>query len=166
MIACRSTRPAKIRTAQLCVAGVSVMAQFQKGFDKSFDHSPVEGSSETLAVDLVPISPRNSPEGYVLNRDDICRFFYPLPLPSTTLALNAKPDDVAIMAVYFDDSEQPVVAGETVQSNLKGMMDVYRERPGQFLGRLNMSVRALVTKLPSPDPIGKVNAKPIDFTGT
>src|SRR5262245_37125205 len=89
-VICRSTRPAKIQSAHLYVEGVDMMGGLQSGFGSDFGYTPLEGSTQTLVVDLIPLSPPNSPEGYVLNRDDVCRFFYPLPMPPTMMALQAK----------------------------------------------------------------------------
>ena len=117
-ITCRSSRRAKIQSAHLYIEGVDLMAGLQAGFGSDFGYTPLEGSTQTLVVNLIRLSPPNSPEGYVLERDDVCRFFYPLPMPPTILALRAKPEQVWIEVRFFDDTEQTLLTGREVQDVL------------------------------------------------
>jgi hypothetical protein len=142
---------------------VSVMGALQEGFGTDFGHSPAPGSRETLISDLAPVSAPNAPEGFVLNRDDVCRFFYPLPVPSTKLALDAKPEDVAMTVEFFDESEHTLVEGGIIQRNLRDMMSMYGSRPGKFKGEATFAVRTLVTKLGTADAVDTVNVNPIRF---
>jgi hypothetical protein len=168
---CRSSRPAKIQSAHLLIDDVDVMAGLQQGFRADFGYTPLEGSTQTMDVTLIPISPPNSPEGHVLNRDDVARFFYPLPMPPTTLALRAKPEDLAITVRFFDDTEQTVLAGKSIKDALETVFHIYQNRPGHLNVTITIGVRVKTTTPPGPemaDLIGTVNpnyvpvAKPND----
>lgn len=170
-VICRSSRPAKIQSAHLLIDDVDVMGGFQQGFGADFGYTPLEGSTQTMDVTLIPLSRPNSQEGYVLNRDDVARFFYPLPLPSTTLALRAKPENLSIVVEFFDDTEQVLLSGQAVKDVLEGVFHVYQKRHGHLNVPMRIAVRVKSTTPPGPemaDLIGKVNpnyvpvAKPTD----
>ena len=170
-VICQSTRPAKIQSAHLLIDDVDVMAGLQEGFAANFGYTPLEGSTQTMAVELIPLSRPNSQEGYVLNRDDVARFFYPLPMPATTLALRAKPENLSVVVGFFDDTEQVLLTGQPVKDVLESLFHVYQKRHGQLKVPINITVRVKSTTLPGPqiaDLVGKVNpnhvpiAKPID----
>lgn len=162
-IICRSVRPAKIQLVSLCITGVNVMAGIQKGFGSDFGYIPVEGVKETFLATLIPMSPPNASDGYILNRDDVSRFFYPLPLPSTTLILQAKPEDVSAEITFFDGSEQTVLSGQVIQNTLQSVFDMFHQRPGVFRGTIQFRVRGQSKTPPTPDMIGKVNANYLPF---
>jgi hypothetical protein len=170
-VICRSSRPAKIQSAHLLIDDVDVMKGFQQGFGAGFEYTPLEGSTQTMDVTLIPLSRPNSQEGYILNRDDVARFFYPLPMPSTTLALRARPENLSIAVEFFDDSEQVVLTGQPIKDTLEGIFHVYQKRPGHLNLPITIGVRVKSTTPPGPDVadlIGKVNpnyipiAKPPD----
>ena len=156
-IICRSKRPAKIQSAHLYVEGVDMMGGLQTGFGSDFGYTPLEGSTQTLLVDLIRLSPPNSPEGYVLERDDVCRFFYPLPMPPTMLALRAKPEQVWVAVRFFDDTEQTLLTGHEVQDVLDSVYQVYKENPGHVNIPVNIGVRVKSTTPPKVDMQGKYN---------
>jgi hypothetical protein len=170
-VICRSSRPAKIQSAHLLIDDVDVMGGFRQGFGGDFGYTPLEGSTQVMDVRLIPLSRPNSQEGYVLNRDDVARFFYPLPMPSTTLALRAKPENLSIVVEFFDDTEQVLLTGQPVKDVLESLFHVYQKRPGNLNVPIQIAVRVKSTTPPGPemaDLIGKVNpnyvpmAKPAD----
>jgi hypothetical protein len=93
----------------------------------------------------------------VLQRDDICRFFYPLPTPATTLAMRANPEDVSIVVRHFDGTEQVVLKGSEVQNPLRDLFEMYRANPGHFNGQMLFVVRVSSKTLPKVDMQGKTN---------
>jgi len=170
-VICRGSRPAKIQSAHLLIDDVDVMGGLQQGFGADFAYTPLEGSTQTMDVALIPLSRPNSQEGYVLNRDDVARFFYPLPMPSTTLALRAKPENLSIVVEFFDNTEQVLLTGQPVKDVLESLYHVYQKRHGHLNVPIRISVRVKSTTPPGPemaDLIGKVNpnyvpvAKPTD----
>lgn len=156
----RGSRPAKIQSAHLLIDGVDVMGGLQQGFGGGFAYTPLEGSTQTMDISLIPLSRPNAQEGYVLNRDDVVRFFYPLPMPSTMLALQAKPEDLSIAVKFFDDSEQVLLTGQPIKDVLESVFNFYRSRPSHLNVPITVAVRVKSTTPPSPETaglIGKVN---------
>jgi hypothetical protein len=141
-IICRSNRPSKLQGAFLSIGGLNVMEEMQKNFPNDFEYTPVAGESETIVMDLLPLSKANAAEGYVLNRDDVCRFLYPLPTPWTLKALQAKPHDVKMGVVAFDGTEEILLAGADIQAPLGDLFEVYHEMAGTS-PPYRCSVRAL-----------------------
>jgi hypothetical protein len=156
-VICRGTRQAKIKYAHLHVEGDNFLSGFQQGFGTDFGHTPLPGSTQTLGVKLIPLSPPNSPEGYILNRDDVCRFFYPLPHPPTVLALRAKPEQVSMGVELFDGTEQTLLSGRDIQGILETVFEVYKDRPGRLNVPISVSVRVSSLTLPKVDNVGQVN---------
>lgn len=161
-VICRSARPAKIQSAHLLIHDVDVMRGFQQGFDADFAYTPSEGSTETMEVTLIPLSRPNTQEGYSLNRDDVARFFYPLPIPSTPLALRATDESLSIVVKFFDGSEHVVLTGKPIKDTLEGGFRVYQKRHGELNIPITIGVRVRSKPPPGPevaDLIGKVNPK-------
>ena len=170
-VICRGSRPAKIQSAHLLIDDVDVMGGFQQGFDADFGYTPLKGSTQTMDVTLIPLSSPNSQDGYILNRDDVARFFCPLPMPSTTLAFRAKPENLSITVRFFDDTEQVILMGQPIRDSMESIFSIYQKRPGHLNVPITMSVRVKSTRPPGPEMaelIGKVNpnyvpiAKPED----
>ena len=156
-VICRGTRQARVKSAHMHIEGDDFLHGYQEGFGTDFGLSPVPGSTQTLTVKLIRLSPPNSPEGYVLNRDDVCRFFYPLPFPPTMLALRAKPEQVSVGVELFDGTQQTLLSGRDVQVILESVFEVYKDQPGRLNVPIGVSVRATSTTLPKVDMVGKVN---------
>lgn len=163
-VICRSARPAKIQSAHLLIDEVDMMDALRRGFGGDFHYTPLPGSTETMDVTLLPLSRPNAQEGYVLDRDDVVRFFYPLPLPPTGLVLKAKPQHLSIVVRFFDDSERVVLAGKEIAEVLKNVLNVFQNRPGELNATISFGVRVKSTTFPRPDMaeiIGKINPKAI-----
>ncbi|MCO6437296.1 MAG: hypothetical protein J5J06_09445 [Phycisphaerae bacterium] len=166
-VVCRSSRPARIRSAHFLIDGVNVMEGLQQGFGADFGYTPVEGSTQTLDVTLIPLTRPNSPEGYVLNLDDAARFLYPLPLQSTALALRVKSESLSIAVKFLDDTNQVVLAGEPIVDTLRGVHHLFQKTPGHLKVPVNISVRVSSTTPPGPeaaDLIGKTNQNHVILT--
>ncbi|MEK6642434.1 MAG: hypothetical protein AABZ08_00875 [Planctomycetota bacterium] len=165
-VICRSSRPAKIRSARLLIDDVDVVGRLEQGFGADFGHTPLEGSTQTMDVTLIPLSRPNSQKGYILNRDDVARFFYPLPMPPTMLALRTKPENLSIAVEFFDESEHVVLAGQPIKDTLEGVFHMYQKKPGYLKVPITIGVRVKSMSPPGPemaDLQGKVNPNYILF---
>jgi hypothetical protein len=164
-VTCRSKRPAKIRGATLCAEGRGFLAAFGAGFAAPFHHDPPEGmESETLYVKLVRLSPPHSPEGYTLQRDDVCRFFLPVAIGGLGVFATAPPEVVTLRVTFFDGSERVLLRGEEVQHALRGLMEMSWGRAYQPKVIISGGVRVSSTTLPDDEEaVGTVNKKPILF---
>lgn len=161
LVICRSNRPAKVRAAHLLIKGHGFIRSLQQGFSGDFGYTPLDDEPETFVVELFRLTPPNAHEGYVLNRDDVCRFFYPLPFPSTLLALQAKAEDVSIAIQFFDGEEKVLLSGSEIQPILKSLYEMYRERAGTVRVEIKTEVRAKSKTPPKADNVFRTNAKGI-----
>ena len=159
-VICRGSRQAKIHSAHLLIDDVDVMSDLQQGFGSDFGFTPVHGSKQMMDVTLIPLSRPNSQEGHVLNRDDVVRFFYPLPMPSTMLALRSKEEDLSIAVRFFDDSENVLLTGQPIKSMLDDLFHMYQKRPGKLKVPFELAFRVKSKTRPGPEmaeQVGKAN---------
>jgi hypothetical protein len=162
----RGKRPAKVRGAALCVEGGPFTPAFEKAFGGSLGAGlPPPGlEKQTLSLPLFPLFQPNSPDGIILRRDDACRFFLPMALPSLPPFLSADAKDVSIRARFFDESELPVLVGDKVQGTLQSLVDAYGNKPWRLRFPLRMEVRVSSMELPDDSMRGKTNPHPFSFT--
>ncbi len=164
-VACTSKRAAKIRGAFLALEGDDFLSAFQKGFQSGLGHVPPEKPPrQSLVVDLIPASKPNSQNGFVLQRDDVCRFLLPIRVPCLPMFAECAPKDVSMGVVSFDGAESVVLQGTTVQDHVKALMQMW----GDAIQTLNVpvSIRVKVTSrsVPKlPDIVGKTNPAPVEF---
>jgi hypothetical protein len=165
-IVCRSKRPAKINEAFISVRGFNPMAAMQAGFQDNFGYTPSPAGHEhddSFLVYFVPFSKPTSAEGYVLERDDVCKFALPIQVPALPKFIEAQPADVRIVVTFFDGTEREVMWGEQVQSEIKSLIDMWGNAAQCLKVRLRFAVRVLSSTLPTPGPVGKVNPQPIQM---
>jgi hypothetical protein len=161
----RGKRPAKIRGAVLCVEGGPFLPTFEKAFGTSLGAgSPPPGlEKQTLCLALFPLFQPSSPDGIILQRDDVCHFFVPMELPALPPFLSADAKDVSIRARFFDESELPVLVGEEVQGVLKSLVEVYGKKPYKLKFPLRMEVKVHSMELPGICMTGMTNPHPLSF---
>jgi hypothetical protein len=161
----RGKRPAKISGAALCVEGGPFLPAFEKAFGGSLGAGPPPTGLEkqTLSLPLFPLFRPNAPDGIILQRDEVCRFFVPMELPVLPPFLSADAKDVSIRARFFDDSELPVIVGDEVQGLLRSLIDAYGKRPGKLRFPLKMEVRVNALEFPDDSMRGQLNPHPFSF---
>lgn len=141
-VICQSRRQAKISKAYLCAEGRGFIAALEAGYGASFDHNPPDGlETETLMQELIPLSPPDSAEGYVLNRDDVRRFFLPMCIPNVGVFLTLPPNQISIRVEFFDQSESTLLVGAEVQGTLKSVLEAHSDREYELKVCPPMSVR-------------------------
>lgn len=157
LVVCRSRRPAKIASANLSIEGTGFVAIYQKGWEKSFNYTPVEGmEKETLSVKLLSRDKR-----VLLNRDDAARFFFPLSGLRVAPFLSSSPDALSIRVTFIDGRERILIKGKPVYDMLKALADGFGNRDYPELG-VTISIQANSKTGPSADqPTGEYNSKPI-----
>lgn len=163
----RGKRPAKVQGAALCVEGGPFLPAFEKAFGGSLGAgSPPAGlEKQTLSFPLFPLFQPSSPDGIILQRDDVCRFFLPMALPFLPPFLSADAKDVSIRAKFFDESEFPVLVGDEVQGTLQALVDAYGKKQWSLRFPLNIKVRVSSMELPDDSSMaGKTNPYPFSFT--
>ena len=164
-VICRSVRAAKIQSAHLYVEGsdFDFVRTFQSGFKPDFGFVQAKGTTQKLVIELIPLSKPSSAGGFVLNRDDVCRFFYPLAAPSTPIILRVKPEQVLLKVTYFDESVEQIHLNQNLHDLIKSMAEIHREDWGSLKVPIHIEVIAISETMPKVDAIGKVNSKPITF---
>jgi len=124
MIKSVGLRSARIKGAVLCLEDKKdFMSRFKQGFSK-LECKPIEGEPQTLAFKFYRFSKPNSTDGYILDRDDICRFLLPACVHGIQLFTEAQSEKVTVRIIYFDDEEETVLKGLTVQNELSSVLDM------------------------------------------
>ncbi|MCE9524480.1 MAG: hypothetical protein K8R36_00330 [Planctomycetales bacterium] len=161
----RGARPAKIARAQFCVQGKGFLAALERGFAEDLKHNPPVGhENERLFVNMFPRAKKQCSDGFVLQRDDVCRFFLPFG-PYIGPALKAKQDDVFFRVVYFDGSKEILVRGKEAQDVIRSTVEAYGDWPHKPRRTLNFGIEVTSTELPKLDfgLIGKANPNSLWF---
>lgn len=141
-IVCRSRRPARIRNATFCKEGHGFLAKFAEAFGTEFPHSPPTGlESETLMLSLDRVTEANHPDGYILERDEVCRFFLPLTTGGLGAYFVPPVESVTMRAEFSDDSERVLLQGEQILGLLRSLIKTYGTRPWPSKGCARISVR-------------------------
>jgi hypothetical protein len=167
-LSCSGKRAAKVRKASVCLVGKDLLAAFQKGFGTDFGYVPPRDPDlkQTLAVDLLPLSPPTVPEGYVLERGDICRFALPMMVPGLGRFAEAPSEDVTVRVEFFDGKEDILMQGLSVQGHIGDLIGLYeparhRLNPGITIP---ISIRAISAAPPDLSTVGSVNPRPVDLS--
>ncbi len=146
----KSKRPARITGAELCVKGFDALPAFQQAFRTDFGLVPItDGGDRVFIIGLVPVSKPNADDGWILKRDDICRFVLPIQCPALPVFEKAPSQDVTLKAIFFDGSEHVILQGLKIQSEIRSLIEVW----GQARQTLNvpLDIRIKVTSKTPPD---------------
>lgn len=163
-VVCRSKRPAKIRRAFISHLDQGIIAALEAGFDEKMGYTPLPGSDEELTVDLFPAQAPNSPQGFVLQRDDTARFILPVLAAPIGLFLIRPEKAMSLKVSFFDDAEQVVVQGDVLKDQLEGLFELARKTPCEARFppvKMNVNVKSLTR--PNVGAVGKVNPNPVHF---
>lgn len=145
----KGKRPAKIKGADLCLKGFDALPKFQELFGNDFKHVPVPGAPEPVfRVGFEPISTDNPSDGWVLERDDVCRFLVAVDQVLTMFA-DAPSQDVSVVVTFLDGSEQVVQRGLIIQTHLRGLLE--GSDPTAEPSRIPLRVRIDTTSGAPPD---------------
>ncbi|MDX1946325.1 MAG: hypothetical protein SFU86_13070 [Pirellulaceae bacterium] len=161
----RGTRPAKIARAQFCVEGKGFLAAFEKGFGHKLNHDPPPGHEiEILHATLYPRAKKHCPDGFVLQRDDVLRFFLPFG-PYIGPALKAKQDAVYFRIVFFDGSREILVRGKEAKDIVRDSVKAYEGWPHnpRRTGVIGVEVISKVPPKFDFDALGKRNPNAVWF---
>ena len=165
-VTCKSDRPAKIANTSLSVALTPEdLASFEAGFQFPFGQSDnLTLPPPRLMIQLLPTAKPTNENGFVLERDDVARFFFPIAVPALPLFLKAPSEDVQISATFFDGSSELLKQGLSVQQMLRDVLDAYGDIPLRLKVPMSMNITVSAEKLPATGPmVGKVNPKSIRF---
>jgi len=162
----RVKRVAKIKAATLSLRNADVVEDFQEGFGDGLGLTSRLDKRKplaTLGIGLLPITKPTSPQGWNLERDDICQFILPL-LTSGLGLFHASPSqDLSVKVEFFDDSEYEVLRGDEILQAIRLFVEMYRDHPYQLNANITIpiSLRVRSTALPDPSLIGTTNPRAI-----
>jgi hypothetical protein len=128
-LVCTSKRPAKIQAATLRIRGSHFISAFQRGYGRDFGYKPPQGRpdpNDSLGFNFIPASPQNSPNGFIIERDDACKLYLPalgLPLP---LLADSPPEDLSVVVEYIDGRKETVLEGLAVHGQIQGLYEMCR----------------------------------------
>ena len=159
----KGKRPAKITGASLCLRGFNALPAFQEGFDTDFGCIPAPGSVPVFIIDLVPVSRPNSDEGWVLERDDICKFVLPIQCPFLPQFADAPSQDVTIQVAFFDGSKHVVLQGFPIQTEIKSLIEVWGQTRQTLKAELKVRIEMTTSAPPDVAALGTTNPKPVIF---
>jgi hypothetical protein len=161
----RGKRTAKIRGAVLSLEGTNLIGAFQRGFGHNFGYTPPEQKEcrkESFVLTMIPLSHRNRPEGYVLERDDTCSFFLPIN-PGLGMFRESPPENMAVHVTMFDDSEVELIRGQQIREYIDGLIEVYGRYKWEPKVPVEISLQTRSTTLPDVSCVGKTNPNPVSF---
>jgi hypothetical protein len=165
-ITCKSKRPAKIKSAHFSVSLTPEdLASFETGFQSPFGQSRNAAlPPPRLQIPLFPASKPTNENGFILERDDVASFFFPIAVPVLPLFLKAPSEDVQVAATFFDGSNQVLGQGLLVQEMLRDVLEASGSLPMQLKVPMSMNITVSAEKLPDTGAIiGKLNPKAIRF---
>ena len=112
-VVCKGKRAAKLAKTEFSVSLTKDdLAAFERGFQFPLGQSdnptlPVA----RLYIQLIPLSKPTNDDGFVLERDDVTRFHFPIAVPPLPIFLRAPSEDVQVTATFFDGSSQILQKG-------------------------------------------------------
>ncbi len=162
----KGKRPAKINSARLCLKNFSNFEAFQNAFGSDFGYVPIRGSDQpkpTLSIKLLPISQPKQDGSFVLERDDVCRFFLPgaAPLPPF---VESQSENVTIEIRLLDGTDKIVSQGLRLQDHLRGLLEVSTRGNFHLNPNVDLAIEVSARSLAPPDHsmVGRTN--PNTFT--
>ncbi len=166
-VKCEGKRAAKLAKTEFSVSLTKDdLAAFEHGFQFPLGQSDNPAlPAARLHIQLIPLSNPTNDDGFVLERDDVARFHFPIAVPPLPIFLRAPSEDVQVTAIFFDGSSQILQNGLRVQEMLREAIDVYSSLPMQLKSQLTMSVTVSAERLPDAgNMIGTLNPNDVTFT--
>ncbi len=165
-VVCKSKRAAKLAKTEFSVSVTKDdLAAVERGFQFSFDQSDNPALPARLHIPLIPLSKLTNDDGFVLERDDVARFHFPIAVPPLPIFLRAPSEDVQVTATFFDGSSQVLQKGLSVQKMLRDVVDAYSSLPMRLNSQLEMSITVSTDRLSDTgNLIGTLNPNAIDFS--
>ena len=166
-VTCKGKRSAKLASVVFSTSLTREdLAAFEKGFQFSLGHSDNSALPVArLQIELIPLSKPTNENGFVLDRDDVAHFFFPIAVPPLPVFLRAPSEDVQVTATLFDGTSQILHKGLRVQEMVRDVIDAYSSLPMQLKTQLKMSVTVSSERLADMgNQIGALNPQEINFS--
>jgi Domain of unknown function (DUF4062)/HEAT repeats len=159
---CRSKRPARISGAKLHVRGPHILAAVQRAFSTDFGHGTGEVqllNEPDFYIGFLPMARPDTPHGFVIEQDDLRKFFVPAVQSPLLYFAEAPPEDVYLTVRYLDGHSETLLQGVAVQKNLPALirMVLDRQYPINPAIVLPMGMNAQSRQQPDTPPPGILN---------
>jgi hypothetical protein len=165
-IHCRSKRPAKVAGAALHVRGLHVLAAFQDAFSTKFGWEG--GDSDFLDqpsyyAGFLPGSKPDTPNGFVIEQDDVRKFLLPSHRPHLLYFIEAPPDSVSLEITHIDGRSETLLRGVEVQEVIPTLVRMcldmtYNLHPAVVLP---CGIAGRMPQMPDYPTPGLLNEKPL-----
>ena len=163
-LVCRSKRPAKIAEAKLHVRGPHVLAAMQQAFSTDFGYDGhIQLIDEpTFFMSFKWASKPDTPHGFVIEQDDVRKFFMPVYEGSLLYFAEAPPTDVHLEVKHLDGRSETMLRGLDVQRELPALIRMifdqkYHLHPAMVL---EMGFNTKVLQMPDTPTPGFLNDNP------
>lgn len=157
-LANKGKRIAKIKSFIIALRGEGFLALFQQGFSQPFGYTPhPSDKEEELQVSCPALDKPNHEHGWVLQRDDVVRFFYPVRCPPSMPFATGMSDKLVARTITFAGDEIDVVDGEQIQGILRPALDLCISNNLVSHVRMNISIKVISSTPPALGPVGQVN---------
>jgi hypothetical protein len=162
MIKSVGLRSARIKGAMLCLEDKKdFISRFKQGFD-GLECTPIEGEPQTIIFKFYGSSKPNSTDGYILDRDDICRFLLPVCVPCIQLFAEAQSEKVTVRIIYFDDKEETVLKGLIIQNELRSILIMAEHSKEPFKAKFaDINIRVKSYSPPDLSFRGSINTREV-----
>jgi hypothetical protein len=150
----RSKRPAKIVGASLHLRGPHILAAVQRAFSTDFGYAggKIDLVDEPdLFVHFLPAAPPNAPHGFVIEQDDMRKFFLPTTGGFLLYFSEAPPEDVYLIVKYLDGHRETLLRGVEVQRRLPPLIRMALDRTFQLHPRIALTMGLHARSRESPD---------------
>lgn len=165
-VKCKGQRTAKVN--QLVISAPLAdddLAAIESGFKFPLGQSGNPSlPAAQIHIPLIPDSERTNEHGFILERDDIAKFHFPLAVPAIPIFLKAPSEEVRITAELFDGTALVLRKGLGLQEYLRDMLKAYGNLPMSIKPDLRISVTVSAESfLDVSGMLGRVNEAAIDF---
>jgi hypothetical protein len=141
------------------------MPALDRGFGGRLNYQPAPAKyrkRDATCVELVPLSEPTGLDAFVLGRDEIARFAFPLSSPFFPAFLEAKPDRVRLEVIFIDDTRQELACKE-FKKEIQALHAFYGDRRYPLHPPMQILVETVASAKPNIDAAGTVNELPIPY---
>jgi Domain of unknown function (DUF4062)/HEAT repeats len=159
---CRSKRPARISGAKLHVRGPHVLAAVQRAFSTDFGHGTGEVQllqEPDFYIGFLPTSRPDTSHGFVIEQDDLRKFFVPPVNGSLLYFAEAPPNDVFLTVEHLDGHSETLLHGVDTQREIPTLIRTVLDRQYPFHPAivLPMGFNSQSRQMPDTPPPGILN---------
>jgi Domain of unknown function (DUF4062)/HEAT repeats len=159
---CRSKRPARISGAKLHVRGPHILAAVQRAFSTDFGHGTGEVQllqEPDLYIGFLPAARPDTSHGFVIEQDDLRKFFVPPVNGSLLYFAEAPPEDVFLTVEYLDGHSETLLQGVDTQRGIPTLIRMVLDHQYTFHPAivLPMGLNTQSRQMPDTPPPGILN---------